>query len=1113
MRTDARSKQPINKFLCMALLMLLQNIAAYAQPAQDTSGFYWVTGYRSDSLAVPVYDSSIDPDDFPCARRFMFTTYAGEEVNFQANYLVPPDNPAQWYAFIYNEAHNQVGTPWAFYSNILLPYTFDTPGLYTINFLTHVVASLDTIVKCQVLVIPKIQNVWVEADPVCDDWTPALQQNDGKFHFKVKTYPDIDSIMRFIYRYTNGGTYPLCNTAESEELDFYGNAGVSVDPYLSGNQAFIYRKYSNPLPIGQYADLLNYYGSIWDSTHYPYPNDYYMFYAYDSINPGYNVFKDFLSGGPLYGDSLFINVHIKDGIDPDGWTVSAPVLIGQQYHLDDYTVTGTEVWTPTNNPGTALYGGTINNLRIKNRLYVNPGASLTVNGMTVEFGPDAWVIVHTGDQATYQPAGYLEMNNSTFTAMRACNNNSMWGGLNVEGKPNQTQESYYNGKAVMNNSTMSYSKYGFFPWDPAAAHTGGICIAKNSTFKRNTTSATLGRYHNINPLTHLEMHNESYFSNCEFINDTALPLPFRQFVAGTEVSGIYFGGCRFTSFSQVGKGINGVDMSILVDHIIEHHLTYDDTIKSSFTNLNRAISLAQQTKTAGLTLKHTLFEQDFYGAYLENVPVPLIKYDSFRLKSTYYGQDFDPYNTGIAIFSGSGYMVHDNSFIRFYPPIIPYPACIGVLLSNTGSSSNKINNNYYERIGNGNLSNYKNVNTALVPQHTGLQFLCNNYNSGGTNEAARGNDNTSQGIADWQGTPIVSAGNLLTGAATLYNLANEVGQFTYYYYGSPPTSTIGNILLSAASNDNTCIESADPDDNPNTHSPYDGRFGLSYRTIAAGHLTHPHLSDSTLLYPPSGGGTTYLSRSQVYYNIHHYLNDSVGMQHHDSLLFWTIQAQTAYTDLLLCDLMISDTTDSNTVFSVYDSISHWYSLDSVENREFAWGRKLMKMKMEISSYRSDTSRPGYIADSAWVSDLEQISDSANMWAKTMAQNWLTAFDGREFTHPVLYAIDSASDTLIGAHKMTFNNEVIGPVASLQQAQNNVYPNPVHDLLYINYLSESGNPAVLVISDVSGRVLKTAELSPAHIPASISLKGLKAGIYFYRVLENGKVMLHGKLAKD
>ena len=72
----------------------------------------------------------------------------------------------------------------------------------------------------------------------------------------------------------------------------------------------------------------------------------------------------------------------------------------------------------------------------------------------------------------------------------------------------------------------------------------------------------------------------------------------------------------------------------------------------------------------------------------------------------------------------------------------------------------------------------------------------------------------------------------------------------------------------------------------------------------------------------------------------------------------------------------------------------------------------------------------------------------------------------------------------------------------------VFPNPTNDYLNINYNKSGFNTLTIKIYDILGELVKIENLKSDN--KSINLTELKKGIYFYQVLENGRVVKADKL---
>jgi len=805
-------------------------------------------------------------------------------------------------------------------------------------------------------------------------------------------------------------------------------------------------------------------------------------------------------------------IIIRSGnLNPDPITQDNIPDAGFHFYRD--TIFTPTVWTPTNNDATnKLHLYRADTLRIEDSLYIMPGASLTIHGMTVEFGPKGLVYVDKGNASTSTPGAYLELDSTTFTWYHNCSNSNgsadMWAGVIVSGNQDKYQGSGYQGKMVTKYSQIEYAKVGVSVgdiglYDISGTGTGGILQANKTVFNNNTLSVYVLPFHNINPTTHTEEPNQMKFNDCDFENDHYLPTTFKYFIYGADVTGVQVHGCRFTNGSSslpTGYGIQGFDMGLWVDNSVQFPSLVPALHRSSFKNLLYGVDLKAIKGTRTITARYSRFDQNDIGMMLEGIQVPSSTSDTFIIPT------FDPNNAatmflalttvGYAQMTGSGYTVHDDRFEKATPITGDYG--IGAFFSNTGSSPNQANKNNYIDMRFGNLSNYKNRGFDINNKPTGLEFKCNSHSGGTFDEAAEGTNSIIHGIRAKQGEATLSAGNTFSGSGTnIDNASGQVGSIVYYYHGTIPTSQGSVNKVTADSNNCQTIN----DDHTT------GPFGLAVRGYnSQSHLKHPVLNDSTMDYPPSG--TSLISRAQVYANINYYLNDSAGMPARDSLYYWTTQAQTAYTDLLLTDLVLRDSSDSaglyNALYYIYDSIPHWYGLDSVERIEFRQGRKLEQLKIKLQL----GGRGIMQLDEDEQNILQAVADSSNAWARVRAQNWLSLYNDSMYDYTVLLPVDS-SDTS-GAKPAQASNEITGNVGNVTADSDRLYPNPVHELLYVSY---TGGAGIISISDLSGRVVLRKALKGGGSTEALSLKGLAPGMYLYHISEGGKTRMQGKIAKD
>lgn len=127
--------------------------------------------------------------------------------------------------------------------------------------------------------------------------------------------------------------------------------------------------------------------------------------------------------------------------------------------------------------------------------------------------------------------------------------------------------------------------------------------------------------------------------------------------------------------------------------------------------------------------------------------------------------------------------------------------------------------------------------------------------------------------------------------------------------------------------------------------------------------------------------------------------------------------------------------------------------------------------------------------------------------------WPNAYVGQTYEDEVLYLKDWITDrmnwletNMIGsAANCTSPTETTNLSSSIK-----VYPNPFQDYLTIE--TDNQNEITIQFTDALGRIVEIVEMSPISSFQQLPTHQLAAGIYFYTVYENGKLMDNGKVIK-
>ena len=76
----------------------------------------------------------------------------------------------------------------------------------------------------------------------------------------------------------------------------------------------------------------------------------------------------------------------------------------------------------------------------------------------------------------------------------------------------------------------------------------------------------------------------------------------------------------------------------------------------------------------------------------------------------------------------------------------------------------------------------------------------------------------------------------------------------------------------------------------------------------------------------------------------------------------------------------------------------------------------------------------------------------------------------------------------------------------------VYPNPVTNTLSVDYSNKGNDGAIIEISNMLGQVMARQLLPGKAGTAEINMRSLAAGVYSYRIIEGGQLIMQGKLMK-
>lgn len=1095
-----------NRNLFISILMLLYlNTHLLAESRPHTC--YLDAISLNNSGGAIIYDDYITKwpshtnGSWNCGRQHLFYEYNGTGTNIQLTFAydesgseVYPIRPTLSHdIYIHNNKYDtnltlapiiipdldSISSSWTIFTipdSLLI-----LSGELSISYYRHGdIPGVDTPdIVGSIVLFPKIEKLWIEASPICSGFS------DSFYKFQVHSIPELRDIIQPM----SYSTVPFGGSCD------YGR-GIPYQNHLqldfSASTIHVNHVSNFGLLNGIYTDYVC--GFAWhqalDTTSHLNNNltDFY-FNSYD--NTDINDITYYLPGGTVVGTPMVIRLTFSDGIttiiDSTPVIIKYPASLGYSasYHFTDYTVTGTETWTPTNNPITRQQNNALpcDTLNIKHQITIPIGSRLVIDsGLRLEMGPGAHVVVNNNSASGTEGGSLVIQGHSVLSAYRGCDgtDSSTWGGLIVKGDPTLGQGSgvwgatgHPQGKLLINNAEIDYADIAIQNGINDSSSGGMIYSLGAFKFYNNKKSVKLWPYHNH---TSGGIPCTSFISlrGSTFINDTDAWFPSADFINATDIGTINLTECHFTN--NTGRDINAAVMGFDAGFMVGN---------SSFTNFLTGLITSYGSSTNSLWLTGSSFDNNKWGLWANGAIDPVITDNSFHINS-YTGSGShstcpgtsvllaNDQNIGALITGTSAYNLTSNTFnIHGYSGSGYYAYTTGTLEYNTGRGNNQVTDNTFTSLGVAMSSNYHNA--FAFGGTSGLVYSCNRDTHVGYDIAVTGGTSPAYGINSLQATSSTfgssPAGNKFGGNTHLFNVMQP---FTYDYTNTrafeTPTVTIGPITL-----------------------------------VSLGDTAHCYVPAWTGNVISIGVGT--LSATQQYvvsgFNLNHYLTDTSGVPHRDSIYYWADQLGTPFGSLLISNLLIEDSLLDSAAF-VYDSIFQKYQIDSSssEGIDFVLGRNLLN----LLAYKRTHNEALLTLDSTQVSVLQSVKSGAKMWAHARAESWLYAFNGEAYTDSLLYPADDTTTASRHSTTTTFVSNQTKP------SPNRIYPNPAHDLLQIEYHAQTTEEASIQISDISGRILINKKL-PTILHSTLDLKPLNPGMYLYQIYEGGNRMMVGKVMKE
>lgn len=859
------------------------------------------------------------------------------------------------------------------------------------------------------------------------------------------------------------------------------------------------------------------------------------------------------------------------GYSPNMAATPAPVVyhLGNQirenlpysgeYDLGNYTVTGSENWSPTNNPVYRGTGVSTPIIRIRGDINIPAGAELNLTGVTLEFGTGSHINVNYSPAGSLNKGGRLTLNNAKLTRhTTGCNPAITWGGVVLKGDPTQAQLTYLTSHQPAfksyGNSEISYADVGVAATEPVLSHLfgwffirprnfmgkagGGIIMCDASTiFRNNKTGVMMMPYRNRNAFG--DLPDLSYFKLTKFIWDDAsityLGTPVSGHIQltglyGVDVKGIPVTACTFdnqTYHIENVVGIESRDMSFVLDNYISSGVFGGSvTYPSDVTNFMIGIRHTNAANSNTPIIRNSGFHNNDIGIQANGSQFIMIAKNTFDIAFqsrrlpmelrdySYYWSGYgfsvpsDDYAIGVLLFGSDQYTVNGNTFNG-----MPSGYHVGALADNTGGGQNFIKRNSYNGVRVGNLGLYKNTNSSVASPN-GVEFTCNSYQNNYIDEAARGRNYLTDGICATQGSMTYGRpakntfSNDVSTNNSIYlpgpNHGGEVGKITYVFYSSGAaneepgnTGVTGQVFGYEPSGSSVASDfiKTSPGTSNYACEPILDGGGSTGGGWPEGFVEF----DGAHVITISKQSVTELNyRDIAANNVSYYAGDAAGIPHRDSLYYWLRQINSTGAKKMLCNLLFEDNLVTE-AYALYDSITTQFEFDTLENKEYTiYGRQLLDIQNAVNHNINQTG-----CTQAQKQSLYNIYQHASIWAKVLAKNLINLY-ANEMIDSNLIATDTLLFPPHGGNKIT-------PAQNQEPVSYSIYPNPASNTLNIEFAGLTSTDVTMEITDVYGiTILNTKLKSPKAV---VDISQLTPGIFLYRVSDSKGTTKCGKFIKN
>ena len=442
---------------------------------------------------------------------------------------------------------------------------------------------------------------------------------------------------------------------------------------------------------------------------------------------------------------------------------------------------------------------------IRSRTYqkgfkISAGVDVTITNSNLYFGKYARIVI--------EPGASLTVNGSTLDYFEPCL--EKWRGVEVAGVSNQPQRdqygNYLQGRIVLeNNSVISNAENAVslytcnYPnrdrrvilWTSSGGvvQVNGSDLENGISFINNTKSVHFIPYQNTHPITGDPMLNASYFNNCSFdINSNYIDhSTFYKHIDLNRVNGIEFRTCIFTSIATDGvSNYNSAIAAYGAGFSVESTCSMPPPQSypcdpnfiepSSFDGFYRAISSTDYAYN--FIVCDAEFTNNVTGIYT-NVNYATIINSDFEVGHIQgSGGDCDfTYGYGIDIHNAFGFAIEDNEFTK--KTGVVKGEYVGIRVFNCPSVHDIIYRNSFDGLSFGNYAEGK--NRYSDNDQEGVEYQCNKNTNNAVDFIVTDEDPYNAMIRTDHGTDQISSGNTFSSSA-VWHFSNKGWNMINWFY-------------------------------------------------------------------------------------------------------------------------------------------------------------------------------------------------------------------------------------------------------------------------------------------------------------------------------------------